>query len=171
MEYAEILQLLAELAVAVMGFSGIVAVLGRRSKGEWNRVDRIRFFSMVRLTISVLVLALLPFPFYFAGYTDETIWGLSSAIASLVVVLNLVAAGIDGAFTRPVLAAPGTSRIAIFFTFISAAAAVVFALNAVGIGLQRSFTPYLVAMLFLFGSPVVLFIRLLHTAIGPARST
>ena len=57
------------------------------------------------------------------------------------------------------------------YIFISAStAAALFAMNATGIGLQRSFTPYLVGTLLLFGAPVVLFIRLLHSAIGPGRA-
>jgi hypothetical protein len=40
MEYAGILQLLAELASGVLGFSGVVAVLGRRSAGPLGCHDR-----------------------------------------------------------------------------------------------------------------------------------
>jgi hypothetical protein len=168
MDYAGILQLLAELAVAVLGFSGVVAVLGRRSAGEWSLVDRVRFFAMVRSTVSVLVLAVLPFPLHSAGLAVETIWGWCSGIGALIVVLNLGVAVTDNAFSGSVLSAPGTSRLAVAYTFISSATAIViFALNATGIGLERSFTPYLVATLLLFGTPVVLFIRLLHSAIGP----
>jgi hypothetical protein len=171
MEYAGILQLLAELAISVLGFSGVVAVLGRRSAGEWTLVDRVRFFTMVRLTVSVLILAVLPFPLHSAGLVGETIWGWCSGIAALVVVLNLVVAFIDNAFARSVLNDRGTSRLAIAYIFISASTAVaLFAVNATGIGLERSFTPYLVATLLLFGAPVVLFIRLLHSAIGPGRA-
>jgi hypothetical protein len=171
MEYAGILELLAELAISVLGFSGVVAVLGRRSAGEWTLVDRVRFFTMVRLTVSVLILAVLPFPLHSAGLAAETIWGWCSGIASLIVVLNLVVAFIDNAFARSVLSDPGTSRLATAYIFISASTAVaLFAVNATGIGLERSFTPYLVATLLLFGSPVVLFIRLLHSAIGPGRA-
>ena len=171
MDHAGILQLLAELAVAVLGFSGVVAVLGRRSSGEWTLVDRVRFFTMVRLTVSVLIFALLPFPLHSAGLTGETIWGWCSGIAALIVVLNLIVAFIDNAFARSVLTEPGTSRLAIAYIFISApTAAALFAMNATGIGLQRSFTPYLVGTLLLFGAPVVLFIRLLHSAIGPGRA-
>ncbi len=171
MDYAGILQLLADLSVGVLGFSGVVAVLGRRGAGEWTLVDRVRFFTMVRLTVSVLILAVLPFPFHSAGLTGETIWGWCSGIAALIMVLNLVVAFIDNAFSRSVLSDPGTSRLASAYIFITAPTAIaLFATNATGIGLERSFTPYLVATLLLFGAPVVLFIRLLHSAIGPGRA-
>jgi len=171
MEYAGILQLLADLAVGVLGFSGVVAVLGRRSTGEWILLDRVRFFAIARLTVSVLVLAVLPFPFHSAALTGESIWGWCSGIGALAVVLNFIVAFIDGGFSRPVLDTPGTSRLAIAYILISSPAALIlFAMNAARIGLERSFTPYLVATLLLFGVPVVLFIRLLHSAIGPTRA-
>jgi hypothetical protein len=172
MEYAGILQLLAELAISVLGFSGVVAVLGRRSTGEWTTVDRARFFVMVRLTLSVLALAILPFPFYAAGFAGEVIWGWCSGIAALVVILNLMVAFNDGMLSGAVLSASGTSRLAIGYIFISVPVELaLFAMNAAGIGLERAFTPYLVASLLLFGAPVVLFVRLLHSAIGSGRPT
>ena len=167
MEHAGILQSLAELSVGVLGFSGVVAVLGRRSVGEWTRADRIRFFAMVRLAVSVLVLAILPYPFQSAGLADELTWAWCSAIAALAVILNFVVAFIDGGFSRSAYAGPATSKLAIVYTFASPIAALIlFALNATGIGLEHSFTPYLVGVLLVFGAPIVLFVRLLRTAIG-----
>jgi hypothetical protein len=171
MDYAATLQLLAELAVAVLGFSGVVAVLGRRSAGEWTRLDRMRFFAMVRLTVIVLVLAVLPLPFHFAGLSGEATWGWCSGIAAVGVILNLAVASLDGALSKAVLTAQETSRLGFAYTLTASFFALaLFAANATGIGLARSFTPYLVATLLLFGAPVVLFIRLLHSAIGPERA-
>lgn len=171
MEYAGILELIAELAVAVLGFSGVVAVLGRRSAGEWTQLDRIRFFSMVRLTVGVLVLAVLPFPFHFAGYTGDQTWGWLSAIGAAIMGLNLVATFLDGGFSEGTFTAQGTSRLAVAYSFTSAAISLaLFTMNAAGIGLERSFTPYLVAILLTFGTPIVLFMRLLYSAIGSGRA-
>jgi hypothetical protein len=172
MEHAGILQSLAELSVGVLGFSGVVAVLGRRSAGEWTVVDRVRFFAMVRLTVSVLVLAVLPFPFHSAGLTDALTWAWCSSIAALVVVLNFVVAYFDGGLSRAAYVGPATSKGAIVYTFTSPIAALIlFVMNATGIGLERSFTPYLVGILLVFGAPIVLFVRLLRTAIGPGPAT
>ena len=171
MEYAGVLELIAELAVAVLGFSGVVAVLGRRSEGEWTQLDRIRFFSMVRLTVGVLVLAVLPFPFLFAGFTGEQTWGWSSAIGAAFMGLYLVATFPDGVLSKGFLTAQGTSRLAVAYSLTSAVISLaLFTMNAAGIGLERSFTPYLVATLLTFGTPIVLFIRLLHSAIGSGRA-
>ena len=69
MEGAGILQLLAELAIGVIGFSGVVAVLGRRGAGEWQELDRFRFFFMIRSATFVLSLSLIPFLFHHGGVT------------------------------------------------------------------------------------------------------
>ena len=170
MENAGILQLLAELALGVLGFSGIVAVLGHRSAGEWAPIDRVRFFTMISLAGLVLLLAVLPFPFHSAGFASQPIWGWCSGVGAILLLCNGVATHIvypppKGAFTDP-----GTSRLAtVYIASAIFGALILFAMNATGIGLEHSATPYLVAVLLLFGVPVLLFIRLLYTAIGPGR--
>ena len=57
MEVAGILQLLAELSIGVLGFSGVVAVLGRRASGEWTDLDRIRFRVMIRIETATYALS------------------------------------------------------------------------------------------------------------------
>jgi hypothetical protein len=74
-----------------------------------------------------------------------------------------------GEVPRGMLTDPGTSKLAIAYVGPAMLVALLlFATNAAGIVLERSFTPYLVALLLAFGVPVVFFIRLLHSAIGPA---
>jgi hypothetical protein len=167
MENAEILQLVAELALGVLGFSGVVAVLGRRGAGEWAPVDRVRFFGMVRITAIVLVLAVSPFPLYSAGLASEAIWGWCSGLGAVLLVLSVVAARLLEQAPKGLFTDPGTSKLALaYVAFAYFSAFLTFGLNAIGIGLQQSATPYLVAVLLTFGIPLVLFIRLLHTAIG-----
>jgi hypothetical protein len=168
MENAETLRLVAELAIGVLGFSGVVAVLGRRGAGEWAPIDRLRFLTMVHSAAIVLVLAVLPFPFHSAGFVDEAIWGWCSGIAAILLVLMFVAGRVVNPPPKGAFTAPGTSRLARAYAVPAPFVALsVFGINAIGIGFARSETPYLVAVLILFGVPVVLFIRLLHTAIGP----
>ncbi len=170
MEGDGILQLLAELAVGVLGFSGVVAVLGRRGAGEWSPVDRLRFFFMVRMTALVLLLGVLPFPFYSAGFSSEAIWGWCSGAGAILILIIGLATRAEG-IPKGMMTDPGTSRLAL--AYVGSAlfvALIVFAVNATGIVLERSFTPYLVAVLLTFGVPIVFFIRLLHSAIGPRSS-
>ena len=170
MENAGILQLLAELALGVLGFSGVVAVLGRRSAGEWAPIDRFRFFGMIRITAFVLVLAVLPFPFHSAGFASEAIWGWCSGVGAVLLVSATVAQRIVESAPKGTFTDPRTSKLALAYVVPAYLGALfLFGLNATGIGLEQSATRYLVAVLLTFGIPVVLFIRLLHTAIGPER--
>jgi hypothetical protein len=171
MRNAETLRLVAELAIGVLGFSGVVAVLGRRGAGDWEPIDRFRFVSMVHIGALVLALAVLPFPFYSAGFADEAIWGWCSGLAASLQVFMLAAQRVVAPPPKGMLTAPGTSRIATAYAVPAGfVALLLFVANAIGIGVARSATPYLVGVLLLFGTTVVLFIRLLHTAMGPRRA-
>jgi hypothetical protein len=171
MENAGILQLLAELALGVLGFSGVVAVLGHRSAGEWAPIDRFRFFTMIRVTALVLLLAVLPFPFHSAGFASQPIWGWCSGVGAILLVCNGVAMRLVDRPPKGTFTDPKTSRLATAYVVTAIIGApILFAMNATGIGLDHSATPYLVAVLLTFGVPVVLFIRLLYTAIGPGRA-
>ena len=171
MENSETLHTVAELAVGVLGFSGIVAFLGRRSAGEWAPVDRFRFLNMIHNAALVLVLSLIPFAFHSADFSPEATWAWCSGIGALLWIFMVGASLVlvpppQGAFVDS-----GTSKIAVAYSFpASFVAAALLLSNATGIGLSRSATPYLVSTLLLFGVTVVLFIRLLHTALDSRRA-
>ena len=82
MEGASTLELLAELAIGVLGFSGIVAAIGQRGSGEWVPMDRSRFFVMVFSGALVIILALLPFPLHYAGLEVASLWSWSSGVGA-----------------------------------------------------------------------------------------
>jgi hypothetical protein len=167
MEGAEILQLLAELAVGVLGFSGVVAVLGRRSAGEWSPVDHSRFFGLVWFTALVLASSLIPFLLHHGGIAGPPLWGWCSAIAAAAWTLMLAVGFYVGSFLLPNPSAPGVSKLASLYVWASYFTPLLLALNALAIGFDRTFAPYLAALLLAFGSPIILFIRLLYSAIGP----
>jgi hypothetical protein len=91
MEGASTLELIAELAVGVLGFSGIVAALGQYASGAWTALDRRRFFSMVLLGALVILLALQPFPLHHAGLGAGTLWGWCSGVGAVLIVLFAIA--------------------------------------------------------------------------------
>ena len=78
-EPGETLSLIAELAVALAGFSGIVVVLGRRegqpSHMEKRRLDNLFLHALWALATSLLALILLH-----ASIQDATVWRLASTI-------------------------------------------------------------------------------------------
>jgi hypothetical protein len=173
MEGASSLELLAELAVGVLGFSGIVVVLGQRVSGEWSSIDHRRFFSMIFVGALVIALTLLPLPFYYAGLEDEALWGWSSGIGAVLALLCNFAvlrtsprAGLPAMYRDP-----SVSNVALVFgLLVTYGSPLILLLNAAG-SFDRPFTPYLIAILMNFGLTLVTFVRLLQSAIrstGPA---
>ena len=171
MEAMGTLELLAELSIAVLGFSGVVAVLGRRASGDWTDFDRYRFWVMVRLAALVLVLSLLPFAFRSAAFSESSVWGWSSGIGTLLFALLMVLyQQDDDRKGRRLWSEPTVSKAAlIYLRCVALAAPLLLGLNATGIVFERTATPYLLALLLLFGVSVVSFLRLLETEVGVAR--
>jgi hypothetical protein len=160
------LALLAELAVAVLGFSGVVAALGQRSSGEWSDLDRLRFRSMIRLALLVLVLSLLPLPFDSAGLGAAHVWGWSSGIGSLLCIFVIVPE-FRSASLASIWSTPDVSKLATSYAIAaSLTAPILLALNAGAILLERAVTPYLIATLLLFGASISFFLRILEAAIS-----
>jgi hypothetical protein len=171
MQGAGTLELLAELAVAVLGFSGVVAALGPRASGEWSNLDRVRFRGMVRIAVFVLVLSLLPFPLENAGLSAAQVWGWSSGIGFLLCVLALVSLQVHSLSPRSLWSNPGVSRFALAYAGAALLAApIILGLNAAGVVLQRTATPYVVALLLLFGVSLAFFLRLLDAVMGEGRT-
>jgi hypothetical protein len=167
MEGASTLEILAELAVGVLGFSGIVAAIARRGSVGWSRLDRRRFFSMVYLGALVIVLALLPFPFHHAGLQAASVWGWSSGLGAIAIVLATLGLRRASPADRvPVMAEdPEVSKLALGYGLLATLGSpVLLVLNALGIFFERTFTPYLVAVLLNFGVALTVFVRLLQSA-------
>jgi hypothetical protein len=50
-----------EVAISLVGFSGIVAVVGRRGAGQWSQADQLRLRILLTAGGSALAFAFLPF--------------------------------------------------------------------------------------------------------------
>jgi hypothetical protein len=57
---SDTLQTLAEVGVALAGFTGVVFVLGSRATGEWSRVEKLWFHILLSSSAHVVFFALLP---------------------------------------------------------------------------------------------------------------
>ena len=60
MEVEATLAVLAEIAIAIAGFSGIVAALSRRTESEWTALDRIRLGMLLQISLVGALFSLLP---------------------------------------------------------------------------------------------------------------
>ena len=84
MQSQQILQTIGEVAVALAGFSGVVAVLGQRSRGNWSAEEILRLRTLVEPSLVALFGSLLPGTLQLAFESEPLVWRLSNAaLASL----------------------------------------------------------------------------------------
>jgi hypothetical protein len=79
MNGAEILTTIAQLGVAVSGFSGI-AIAFNRHPGRLSEVEAFRVLILFANSFAAIFLSLIPFAFFYMGWSDSVVWRASSAL-------------------------------------------------------------------------------------------
>ena len=166
-DQGEVLLTLAEVAVAFAGFSGVVAVFGRRDPTSWSFADRVRFSSLVASSLSLLLLCILPFTLLALQIPEESVWrGLSAFVAVYFIVSNVF-------FVRRMRAASASERaeltVIVLRVFRTGQVLVVIlsVYNAVLVG---EFGLFLAALTWLLIQSGFLFARMLISGFGVTRA-
>jgi hypothetical protein len=144
---------LAEVCATLLGFVGVVVVLGRRSAGEWNDMERARFLALLTCSISALVLSLLPLVLSDAN-------SIHAAVVVCGVSLYLVAHAGMRAIRHP----EGSNSIAITVATGSLLAFLAVTLNDAGLWLWNLGELYLSLILWHIGVACLFFVRLIRVA-------
>jgi len=151
------------VSVAFAGFSGVVAVFGRRDPSSWSFSDRFRFFSLVESSLSLLLLCILPFGLLSVHITEEAVWRTMSAFLVSYLVLSdiyrVVRLRAAPSSERAKLASIATRLFAIGHVLV----VVLSIYNTVFVG---EFGPFLLALIFILTRSGFLFARLLITGFG-----
>ena len=161
MEAADFLLTVAEISVAFAGFSGIVAVIGRRAAGEWRTGDVLRFWQMMEVSLLALIFSLVPFGFHYLDLPPSTVWAASSgmlAAASGIQALRSVARTMRALGSDESL----SFLFSAFFFLIGLVVIAVLILNALGIIFEQAAGPYLIGIFWQLSLACVLFWRLLR---------
>jgi hypothetical protein len=79
---AEILTTIAQLAVAVTGFSGI-AIAFKREPGGLTGFEAFRISILFANSLAAVFLALIPFAFFHLGWSEPAIWRTASGILAI----------------------------------------------------------------------------------------
>jgi hypothetical protein len=122
MEVNTVLASLPEIGIGLVGFTGVVAVFGRRAAGQWNPSDLTRFYLLLHMSTLVVFLSLVPAWLGQLKISAAAIWQLSS---------GLLALGHGSSFAwalssvRPTEASPGLVRLRPFVVPIFAIGAFV----------------------------------------------
>ncbi len=164
MEAEGILTTLAEIAVAIAGFSGIVVALQGR-QGAWSETDRGRFSLLVQLSLSSVFWSLIPIVFHLIDSSESFVWRWSSGLwlvsTSCVVLIRL------RSLPRPSESELDRSyRAALAFMFSILTISVV--LQIANAGWLRVSWPYIMSLMLGLLNASFLFVRLLRGIFGPA---
>lgn len=82
---------LAQLAVAIAGFSAIVEVLGRRGGGAWRRDEVNSFNGMLMHSVLALLACLAPVALAEMGIAEATIWPPAAGILGAFMTVHSLA--------------------------------------------------------------------------------
>ncbi len=170
MAYENALSTLAEVAIAIAGFSGIVSVFGRRSSGHWSPAERSRLFGLLIMSFTALLFCVVPFVLLSIPVSESTCWrSLSLLLAvSRVGSIRVVLGNALGALRTPrserevSLVASGIFITGDFLVVVGLLANV-FVLGVVW--------PYLAAIIWILTQAACLFARLVMVPIRGASPT
>ena len=100
MEAADELLTISALAIALAGFSGVVAAFGHRN--GLGRDQRFFFIALVTVVLSTVILAFVPFLLYSGGVMGSAIWKNASAVMIAIAIYETIhlsaIAGLDNSF-------------------------------------------------------------------------
>ena len=86
-----VLYILAEVAVSLAGFSGLVIVFRLRGTEAWTPTELRIFWLLIGDSFLVVIFALLPIPLALANWSPEAIWGLCNAmLGSCFILVDLL---------------------------------------------------------------------------------
>ena len=88
MDGADALTTIAEVAVGLAGFSGVVAVLGRQP-GEFSRVEAGRLVVLLLSSLGALFFALIPFALFPLGLNPVSVWRTTSGLVAVFALSHI----------------------------------------------------------------------------------
>jgi hypothetical protein len=151
---------IAEVSVAFAGFSGVVGIFRRRSVGEWQSGDIVRFWQMLEVSLSALIFSFLPFVFHHVGLSAAYTWAVCSCLLAFGSSVQMGRAAL-----RTWKAAKTDDTVSlsymVLFLFIGVIVALLQVANAMGIIFNRTVGPYLFGVFWQLSLACILFWRLL----------
>lgn len=105
MEFEQALALIAEVAIGLLGFTAVVAVLGRRARGDWTTDELLTFRVLLETSATALFVSFVPGLLAMTGLADGTVWRVSNAVLGGIHLASFSAFlfRVRGASTPPTL--------------------------------------------------------------------
>jgi hypothetical protein len=162
----EALLTLAELALGLAGFTGVIVVFGRDPKAPWHAVDAFRVARMLSASFGGLFFSLLPEGMLATGLSAVTTWRIGSALLLGYLLLagrsTLLAARALGPEERAYL----DVRYLRAVPLLLGAVALVLASNALGVWWRPGYPAYYLGVLSLLGFAAFQFVRIVFVRPG-----
>ena len=164
LDYQNALSTLAEIAIAITGFAGVVAVFGRRSSGHWSVIEQARLVVLLGSSLAALLFCVLPFVVLSIPVSESSCWRSLSvllAVALTVFTAQVVRVNIEA------LRVPRSERevslllSAIFLTGDLLAIILLLANAFLGV-----VWPYLAAIIWVLARAAMIFVRMVMIPVG-----
>ena len=158
MEPADALLTIAEIAIAVVGFAGIVFAL---RSGDDEPINVFRLRLMVEISLFAMAICLAPLIFLAAEWPEERLWAAGSAVLCVLLPIYVTTIFIRQArfFGAAVLPeARIADSVALALTSLISLALV---LNALGLLSEKRFAGYLVGLLSTLAAAIWMFSRVI----------
>lgn len=91
MDTQSILTVVAEVSVALAGFTGVVAVLGNRRNHDWSPEERLQLRTLVETSLTALFASFAPSVLYLALTSEPAVWRSANLFLGMLHLANLVA--------------------------------------------------------------------------------
>lgn len=84
------LMTIAQLSLAIIGFTGVVLVFGRRVESQWTGYERAQFYAMVVTPLTALFCSFIPGLLALEISSEQTIWRLSNLFLGTLHLINFI---------------------------------------------------------------------------------
>jgi hypothetical protein len=153
---------LAEVGIAIAGFSGIVVALQHRS-GRWPEIDKVRFSMLLQVSLASVFSSLIPILLHLVNPAKTFVWAWSSGLW-LAYALPMAVYRVPRAITTVRAAPEPWSRFVGAYVFTSLTLQIL--LQTTNLVWLREPWPHVLTILLSLLLASLLFIRLLHGVIG-----
>ena len=167
MDYSETLLTIAELAVALAGFAGLITVIGRDRHSKSTVADALRLRMMLELALTAAAFALLPLPFIRPEIYEPELWRLASGIH---IIAGIGITGFGVYRYRTVGPDPDPRSISVSVSGLAAIAIFVNLYNVLGVDAANAFYLYLASLLLSLGVAGLKFIAVAGSIFDVAES-
>ena len=90
MDEAETLRTIAEIGIALAGFTGVVVVLGRRSRGDWSSLETLRLYILLATSLAAVFLSFVPILMLHGVASAEVAWRASNGVCGAVLLIGTI---------------------------------------------------------------------------------